>query len=177
VLDFGLVREFRADSLPQKNSARENVIEGTPWFTPPEAIQGHVQTDPRSDLYAVGVLGYYLLTGQYIFDAEIISEIHEKQLAAAPIPPSQRTTNPISAEMEQTILRCLKKDASARPQSAAELKILLLASPAAADWTAEMRVAWWDAYEHRPVAGVQDLGTRPATPMKTVRIELASRAK
>jgi serine/threonine protein kinase len=177
VLDFGLVREFRADSVPQKNSARENVIEGTPWFTPPEAIQGQVQTDPRSDLYAVGVLGYYLLTGQYIFDAEIISEIHEKQLAAAPVPPSRRTTNPISAEMEQTILRCLEKDAAARPQSAAELKTLLLASPAAADWTPEMRVAWWDAYEHQPVAGVDETVTPTSTPMNTVRIELGSRVK
>jgi hypothetical protein len=177
VLDFGLVREFRADDLPQKNSARENVIEGTPWFTPPEAIHGSTQIDPRSDLYAVGVLGYYLLTGQYIFDAESISEIHEKQLAADPIPPSLRTTNPVSAEMEQLILRCLEKDAAARPQSAGELKTLLLASPAAAEWTPEMQGAWWEAYANQPVAGIDETGALPSTPMNTVRIELGSRVK
>ena len=56
------------------------------------------------------LLGYYLLTGQYIFDAETISEIYEKQLAANPVPPGQRTTNPVSLEIEQIILRCLEKD-------------------------------------------------------------------
>ena len=65
VLDFGLVREYRDGNPPQKKSARENMIEGTPWFMPPEAING--SSDPRSDLYSVGALGYYLLTGQYIF--------------------------------------------------------------------------------------------------------------
>ncbi|HEY5232620.1 MAG TPA: serine/threonine protein kinase [Verrucomicrobiae bacterium] len=175
VLDFGLVREFRADDLPPKKSARENVVEGTPWFMPPEAIQGSAPIDPRSDLYAVGALGYFLLTGQYIFEAETISEIHAKQLAANPIPPSQRTANPISAEMEQIILRCLEKDAAARPQSAGELKALLLASPAAADWTLSARVAWWNAYANQPVAGIDETGALPSAPMNTVRIELGSR--
>jgi len=72
----------------------ELLIEGTPWFMPPEAIQGSAPADPRSDLYSLGRLGYYLLTGHYIFDAETIAEIHEKQLTAVPEPPSQRTTNP-----------------------------------------------------------------------------------
>jgi eukaryotic-like serine/threonine-protein kinase len=175
VLDFGLVREYRADNPQPLSPARENLIEGTPWFTPPEAIKG--SADPRSDLYALGVLGYYLLTGQYIFDAETISEIHGKQLAAEPIPPSRRTTNPVSTEMEQTILLCLEKEVAARPQSAVELKSLLLASPAAAGWTPEMRVAWWDAYANQPVLGIDKNGTTPSTPMNTVRIELASRVK
>jgi eukaryotic-like serine/threonine-protein kinase len=177
VLDFGLVREFRADNLTRTIVVKENVIEGTPWFTPPEAINGSGQIDPRSDLYAVGALGYYLLTGQYIFDAETVSEIHEKQLAAAPVPPGQRTMNPISPEMEQTILRCLEKDAAARPQSAGELKTLLLASPAAADWTPAARVAWWDAYAHQPIASHDEPGALPSTPLNTVSIEMASRVK
>jgi serine/threonine protein kinase len=173
VLDFGLVREYRDANPTQKNSASENAIEGTPWFMPPEAING--SADPRSDLYAVGALGYYLLTGQYIFDAETISEIHEKQLTAAPIPPGRRTTNPISAEMEHIILRCLEKDAAARPQSAVELKTLLLDNPAAGNWTPEMRLAWWDAYASQPVAGIDENGTPITTPLATVRIELGSR--
>jgi hypothetical protein len=177
VLDFGLVRELRADDPQQKIPAGENVIEGTPWFTPPEAIQGSAPVDQRGDLYAVGVLGYFLLTGHYIFDAESVAEIHEKQLAAAPIPPSQRTVNSISAEMEQLILRCLEKDAAARPPSAVELKTLLLASPAAAEWTPEMQVAWWDAYANQPIAGIDESGATPSTPMNTVRIELGSRVK
>jgi serine/threonine protein kinase len=69
VLDFGLVREFRAGEPETLNSGDESVIEGTPWFMPPEAIQASAPTDPRSDLYSVGALGYFLLTGGYIFDA------------------------------------------------------------------------------------------------------------
>ncbi len=57
-------------------------------FTPPEAIENPAQVDPRSDLYAVGALAYFLLTQHYIFDAETVEEIHQKQLAAEPIHPA-----------------------------------------------------------------------------------------
>jgi serine/threonine protein kinase len=177
VLDFGLVREYRADNPQTQNSARENMVEGTPWFTPPEAIKGSATVDPRSDIYSLGALVYYLLTGQYIFDAETISEIYEKQLAANPVPPGQRTTNPVSPEIEEIILRCLEKEPDARPQSAGELKTLLLACPSAADWTDEARVAWWESYEHQPVVRIDENNTSRSTPMNTVRIELAERTQ
>ena len=174
VLDFGLVRDYRAGGSEPTEPAGDNVIEGTPWFTPPEAIHGSVQTDPRSDLYALGALGYYLLTGQYIFDAETIQEIHQKQLAEIPELPSRRTANPISAEMEQLLLRCLEKDPSRRPQSADELRAALLATPVAADWTLAARVAWWSDYQRQPVPGPDEVSTLPA-PMATVSINLDSR--
>ena len=175
VLDFGLVRNYRAGEVEPMDPANEQVIEGTPWFTPPEAIKAPQQTDPRSDLYSVGALGYYLLTGQYIFDAETIAEIHEKQLAAAPIPPSQRMANPVSSEMEQILMRCLEKEADRRPQSARELWAWLQACPAAAAWTPEAQVAWWDAYNREPVASQADSGEPDFKPMVTVRIDLATR--
>ncbi len=173
VLDFGLVREFRDAEMEPANAAADNAIEGTPWFTPPEAIKGSANIDPRSDLYSLGALGYYLLTGQYIFDAESIAEIHEKQLTIPPIPPSQRTTQPISSAMEKLLLRCLEKEAAARPQSAAELKNLLLTLPSAADWTPELRMAWWETYDSQPLPPV--IESDQSTPMATVRIDLASR--
>ncbi len=175
VLDFGLVREYHAGNPERMNPAGKNVIEGTPWFTPPEAISSSVQTDPRSDIYSVGALGYYLLTGQYIFDAKTIPEIHEKQMTTAPIPIRQRTTNPVSPEMEQTLLRCLEKETDLRPQSAGELRALLLASPAASHWTPEARVAWWEAYDRQPVTSHDETGAVYSTPMATVKIDLASR--
>ena len=175
VLDFGLVREYRPGDPSRVNPAGEDVVEGTPWFTPPEAIQGSVEIDPRSDIYSVGVLGYYLLTGQYIFDAETIPEIHKKQLTAAPIPPRQRTPNPISPEMEQTLLRCMEKEMGLRPQSAGELRARLLASPAASQWTLEARVAWWEAYHRQPITSDDETGAAQSTPMATVKIDLASR--
>ena len=174
VLDFGLVREYHADDAAQIISASDYLIEGTPWFTPPEAIRGAGKIDPRSDLYSLGALGYFLLTGQYIFDAESVAEIHEKQLSAAPIPPTQRTPNPISAEMEQLLLRCLEKDPALRPQSAGELRAGLLATPAAAEWTPEMRIAWWDAYVQQLISSPAE-PSAVATPMPTVSVDLDSR--
>jgi hypothetical protein len=175
VLDFGLVREYRAGAAKETNPGSDQVIEGTPWFTPPEAIRGSGPTDPRSDLYSVGALGYYLLTGQYIFDAETVSEIHEKQLTTAPIPPGQRTPLPISPELEQLLLRCLEKQPALRPQSALELRTGLLASPAAADWTPEARAVWWDAYDHQPFNRQGESAADASTTLATVSIDLASR--
>ena len=178
VLDFGLVREFRADAVEPSNSDGEREVEGTPWFMPPEAIQqGSAPTDPRSDLYSLGALGYFLLTGHYLFDAHSIAEIQEKQLTTPPIPPSERTNNHISREMEQLLLSCLEKDMNLRPRSAVELRTLLLATPAAGDWTPENQAVWWDAYERQSVAAKDGKVAQASAHMATVRIDLASRVQ
>ncbi len=175
VLDFGLVREYRVGQAEPVKNPGDNVIEGTPWFTPPEAITGSAPADPRSDIYSLGALGYYLLTGQYIFDAVTVEVIHQKQLTAPPVSPRLRTTNPISTEMEKILWRCLEKDPNARPQSAGELRRLLLASPAAADWSVKRRGEWWEAFERHPVAALDATVAYASTPMPTVRIDLGSR--
>ena len=94
--------------------------------------------------------------------------------SAAAIPPSQRTTQPISSKMEQLLLHCLEKNPDSRPSSAGELKARLLATPAAADWTATARLAWWDDYERQPVVGHEESAGQ-SMPMATVRIDLGSR--
>jgi eukaryotic-like serine/threonine-protein kinase len=177
VLDFGLVREYRASQAEPVKNAGNNVIEGTPWFTPPEAITGSAPVDPRSDIYSLGALGYYLLTGQYIFDAATVAEIHEKQLTAPPVSPGRRTTNPISPEMEKILWRCLEKEPDARPQSAVDLRQLLLASLVAADWSVKERVEWWKAYERQPVTNLDATVADASTPMATVRIDLGRRVE
>ena len=176
VLDFGLVREYRAEAAEAADAGDEQLIEGTPWFMPPEAIKGSAPADPRSDLYSLGALGYFLLTGQYIFDAETIAEVHEKQLTAVPIPPSERTTNPISPELERILLCCLEKDMGQRPQSAADLRLWLLATPAAAEWTLEARATWWEGYERQPAASPEATAAISSTPMPTVDVDLSDRA-
>jgi len=175
VLDFGLVRDISADQPEPADAGRPHVIEGTPWFTPPEAIQSSGHIDPRSDLYALGALGYYLLTGRYIFDAENVKEIHAQQLTGVPVPPRQRTTNHISSALEEILLGCLEKDQDLRPASAGELRTRLLALPTAVEWTPELRLAWWVAYDAQPVAEPDATGAVPSTPMATVRIDLAGR--
>ena len=81
-----------------------------------------------------------------MFDAESVFDIYEKQLNAAPVPPSQRTANVISVELEQTLLRCLEREPNLRPQSVSELRVSLLASPSASAWTAEARADWSARY-------------------------------
>ena len=171
VLDFGLVREFRNRSNAPDE---ESEFAGTPSFMPPEAINNSAATDPRSDLYAVGAIGYFLLAGKCVFDEEDITELHKKQLAATPAPPSWRTKNKISVELEKTILRCLERDPERRPQSALELRALLLASPRAADFTPEARAAWWAQFHGQKQAAVE-VNTATPSPLPTVKIDLAGR--
>jgi serine/threonine protein kinase len=173
VLDFGLVREFR-NSSDVVNEEQE--FAGTPSFMPPEAIKNSAANDPRSDLYAVGAIGYFLLTGKSVFEDEDILKLQDGLQAAAPIPPSQRTTNKISDELEQAILRCLERDPEQRPQSALELRDLFLASPHAADYTPEDRAAWWGEFhaQKQSSAGIE-AGT--PSPVPTVKIDFASRIK
>ena len=138
---------------------------------PPEAINNSAANDPRSDLYAVGAIGYFLLTGKCVFDDEDIMEAAEGQLAATPVPPSWRTKNKISVELEKTILRCLERDPERRPQSALELRALLLASPRAADFTPEARAAWWAEFHGQKQAAVE-VKTATPSPLPTVKIDL-----
>jgi hypothetical protein len=151
VLDFGLVREYGDGKQERTRTTGLKGLEGTPWFMAPESIKDSGRSDPRSDIYSVGALGYYLLTGEFVFDSESVRELCEKHLKVAPPPPGQRTTNPISAPLESIILRCLEKDTALRPQSAPDLRALLLASPHASEWTAEARAAWWAEYHAQAV--------------------------
>jgi serine/threonine protein kinase len=172
-----LVREYRSGIAEKMPTEGNRLIEGTPWFMPPEAIEESAPVDPRSDLYSLGALGYYLLTGRYIFDAETLAEVYDKQLNTAPIPPSQRTTQPVSAELEQLLLRCLEKDLAARPASALELRAQLLVLSAAAEWPVAARNVWWDAYEQQMAAETQPPASTNATPLPTVRINLEERVE
>ena len=173
VLDFGLVREYRAGSADKLPPVEESLIEGTPWFMPPEAINSSAPVDPRSDLYSLGALGYYLLTGQYIFDADNIADVYKKQLTTAPIPPRQRTTQPISAAMERLLLNCLEKDMNTRPSSALELQKQLLALTTA-DWTPTARFDWWNTHE-KSATTKNEIPSASSTPLPTVSVDLAGR--
>ena len=147
VLDFGLVREYRGSNREQMPLTGARRMMGTPAFMPPEAIKDAARSDPRSDIYSVGALGYYLLTTANVFDAQNVLDLYEKHLTESRIKPSQRTANPISAELEETILRCLEKEPNLRPQSVGELRALLLTSPRASDWGLEARAAWWAKHQ------------------------------
>ena len=174
VLDFGLVREYRDRKPARLLLTAEQGMLGTPLFMPPEVIKNSFASDPRSDIYSVGALGYYLLTAAHVFDAESVFDLYQKHLTEAPIPPSKRGAFPVSAELEATLLRCLAKEPDLRPQSVGELRASLLASPHAAEWGLEARAAWWAAYQTTP--GDVENRRRESLPIEpTVKIDFASR--
>ncbi|MCX6895225.1 MAG: serine/threonine protein kinase [Verrucomicrobia bacterium] len=173
VLDFGLVRHLREDDAVALRSVETDLVVGSPLYMSPEAIQNPAQTDARSDLYAVGAVGYFLLTGGPVFDGADVAAILDQHVSATPVPTSQRTGNPVSAEFEQLLLRCLAKQPEQRPQSATELLALLRACAAAGGWTLETRAAWWNS--HAILPHVDDAKT-PSSFERTVKIDMGDRA-
>jgi hypothetical protein len=176
VLDFGLVREYRPGQGHPAPLSYDHGAEGTPSYMSPEAIQDSARSDPRSDIYSLGALGYFLLTAKNVFEAQSLAELYEKHLKEAPIPPTQRTANPISSKMEDTLLRCLEKQPNLRPQSAGGLRALLLASPHAPDWDGEARAAWWAGFESEDNRVATEAVHRRAPSLETtVKIDVGAR--
>ncbi len=143
VLDFGLVKSINdtTDKHPQ------NGLTGTPLYMSPEAIQSPLTVDACSDLYAVGAVGYFLITGRPVFQAETIAELCHKHLDDDPVSPSQLVSGAISPELEHAILSCLEKRRAKRPQTARDLAKLLEKCPLAHDWTTEDGGQWWSRHD------------------------------
>jgi eukaryotic-like serine/threonine-protein kinase len=147
VVDFGLVKEITAANDDRTGT---RVIVGTPAYLSPEAITDPAAVGPQSDLYAVGALGYYLLTGHPVFDGNTALHVCTLHVTATPVPPSLRTPHrPIPADLEALILACLAKDPAARPAGADGLRLALDALPAAHDWDEAAAAAWWQGFDAR----------------------------
>ena len=142
VLDFGLVK---ARSEEQGNE--HTAMAGTPLYMSPESIQLPSSVDACSDLYAVGAVGYFLLTGRPVFEAENLNELCQQHISEPPKPPSARLGRPVPEQLENAILNCLEKTRSKRPQTSRDLANLLASCPAAADWSLEKADAWWGQHE------------------------------
>jgi len=142
VLDFGLVKEVSSVS-PETSMATipGQMALGTPAYMAPEMALGE-PVDGRADIYALGCVAYYLLTGQLVFEAEKAFQMIAKHLQTPPVPPSQRTDQHLSAELEDLILKCLAKDARHRPQSAQELADALSRVPVKT-WGEADATDWW----------------------------------
>jgi eukaryotic-like serine/threonine-protein kinase len=145
VVDFGLVKPLAPNSL-QVTMMGSSVLTGTPLYMSPEAMTSPDAGDPRSDLYAVGAVGYFLLTGHPVFEGSSVAEIIGHHLHTEPAPPSRRTPNPIPAELDALILKCLRKRADDRPRDARTLRADLRRCRAAQPWTAADATAWWRTF-------------------------------
>ncbi len=146
VVDFGLVKEITGST-----SASTQVIIGTPHYIAPEAVNDPAHVGTAVDIYALGAVGYYLITGKRVFDGATAVDVCVKHVTATPVPPSQITTNHVPSELEELLLACLAKKPEHRPK-ALELARMLRAVPRDAEWSEEAARAWWkDFHENAPV--------------------------
>lgn len=151
VLDFGLVKELGTDSA----STTDASLTGTPLYLAPESIKTPDKVDARSDLYAVGGVAYWLLTGTHVFEAATVVEVCSHHLHTIPESPSARLGEPLPRDLEAVVLKCLEKDPEKRYANAEELKNALDACECAEEWSDEEAAAWWrvnraEADEARP---------------------------
>ena len=142
VLDFGLVKDITSGD---QNVTAMNTVPGTPHFLSPEAIQHPDAIDARSDLYAVGAVGYFLLTGSFVFSGTSAIEVLGKQVNDTPEDPSERLGRSLDPYLEGLILQCLAKDPADRPADAGVLLEALSSgyqSPIGT-WTQKEAAVWW----------------------------------
>jgi serine/threonine-protein kinase len=141
VLDFGLVKPFTDGKLEHSLVTQGGIIVGTPGYMAPEIALSN-KVDGRADLYSVGCVAYYALTGRQVFEGDTVMQVFAQHLHTDPVPPSQKGPNPIPPELERVVLSCLAKRPEDRPQSAGELD-RQLAAVDVEPWTAADARRWW----------------------------------
>lgn len=109
----------------------------------PEVIRDPQHLDARSDIYALGAVGYYLLTGHNVFEGRTSIEVLSHHLHSEPVAPSTRLGAPVPADVEVALLDCLKKDPAHRPQNADALRSQLRTCRDVGAWDLADTRAWW----------------------------------
>jgi eukaryotic-like serine/threonine-protein kinase len=149
LLDFGLVTRAAKAATPESLKLTGNsTIVGTPAFIAPEQVET-LAVDPRADIYALGCVGYWLLTGRYVFEQESTLRMMLDHLNTKPEPASKRLGKPMPQDLEDVLMACLAKDPNDRPKSAELLATQLLACDVPR-WTQDLARAWWS--EHMDAA-------------------------
>ena len=172
VLDFGLAKmeERSGDTI-----RRSAFAAGTPAYMAPEVIRGEGPVDRRADVYAVGCVAYFLLTGELVFDAADPIDILVQHLEEDPAPPSLRTEQRVSRDVDSLVLACLQKDPDRRPQSADALFQMAGACRTADVWDRREAERWWQMHlPQRVLAYEQSVPSGAALPAG-LRVELRQR--
>jgi tRNA A-37 threonylcarbamoyl transferase component Bud32 len=146
VLDFGLVKLNDPAAMQHTLMTGAHTTTGTPAFMAPEIILNEGAADQRADVYAIGCVAYFLLTGQLVFEAETPMKMFLQHLQSTPIPPSQRTELPIPREVDNLVLACLEKDPAKRPQDAQALLRMVLGCRTLDRWDSDTARGWWEKH-------------------------------
>lgn len=142
VLDFGLVAHRDAPDADATRLTLPDMAVGTPQFMPPEVALGKA-VDGRTDLYALGCVAFWLLTGRPVFSGEGLYEVVSRHLHATSDPPSLHARYAIPTELDALVLECLEKEPDRRPGTARELEARLRAIPLADRWEDPQAETWW----------------------------------
>jgi serine/threonine-protein kinase len=147
VLDFGMVKSQREGDDTDAKLTADHAVCGTPAFMAPEQVLGRV-VDGRTDLYAVGCLAYWLITGHLVFTGTAM-EILVQHTQAVPVRPSARTELEIPLKLDDVILTCLSKNPDDRPASADTLAAELASIAISSAWTTPRAHEWWNMHHPR----------------------------
>jgi serine/threonine-protein kinase len=155
LLDFGLVQENRmARNGGDNRLTVQGTILGSPPFMSPEQAAGKGHLDARSDIYSVGGVAYYLLTGQAPFERETALEMLIAHASEAVVPPS-RLRPEVPADLEAVVLRCLEKEPGKRFADADSLEKALAACQDAGRWTEDDAAEWWKEHRQAPATDAE----------------------
>ncbi|MEM9645596.1 MAG: serine/threonine-protein kinase [Planctomycetota bacterium] len=138
LLDFGLVRQTESDSQ------QASTFSGTPQYMPPEQATNYEEVDGRGDIYALGAVACFLLTGRPPFEGTVV-ELLMKHRTAVPSSLREKRSE-ISEDLEKVVMRCLEKKPAERFQTAGELRDALLACELAGSWSNAEALQWWDEH-------------------------------
>jgi serine/threonine-protein kinase len=144
VLDFGLVKHVDTPAATLLTS--DGSTAGTPAYMAPEIALGERSVDGRADLYALGCVAYFLLTGRPVFTAASAMATVLAHVNETPVPPSVRAEFEIPSALDTLVLDCLAKDPAQRPASAEQLARALAAAVPQDGWTPEAAHAWWELH-------------------------------
>jgi len=149
VLDFGLVKALGEGEKQDVMLTAPNATAGTPAYMAPEMVLGTTRVDHRADIYALGCVAYWLLTGRLVFEAPNAMQVMIQHANAVPLAPSARVELPIPPALDAVVLSCLAKKPDDRPRSARELATRLGAAIGEpGGWSQEEALRWWE--RHRP---------------------------
>lgn len=146
LLDFGLVKYGDDAATTSGGLTGEATAPGTPAYMPPEIVRGSSALDTRADLYSLGCVAMWLLTGEHVFRRDTQLEVVMAHVHDEPAPPSSRTELPIPPELEALVMQCLQKDPAARPRTATALLEALEACPLERPWDQDRARAWWELH-------------------------------
>ncbi len=145
VLDFGLVKDQGPTERTQLTV--DGLTTGTPAYMAPEMALQDGRVGPRSDIYALGCVAYWLLTGKLVFDDPTPVAMIVSHVKSEPQPPSSRTELAIPAALDEIVLRCLQKDPEDRYQSMRELADALAGVALGDEWGDREAYEWWRLHQ------------------------------